>query len=320
MNSLQPLLAFSETAKRGGFAAAARELGTGPSTLAKAVARLEASLGLRLFHRTTRHVSLTSDGERLFERCQRVLAELEEMQSEAAGSRAEPSGTLRIDMPIVFGRKVVLPVLAALVERHPGLAIDARLSDAYADLVKDRLDLAIRVGDLSDSTLVARRFAIQQLIVVAAPGYLRRAGTPRTLAELAPHRHIVFRLPGRGTDRTLQFTAKGRTVTLQPSPGLRFNDGEAMVEAAALGLGVAQVPDYMVTSEIAAGRLVEVLQAFRPPAMPIHVVIPANRMVPARVRVVLDALLAAGAPSTPPAAQAARRRSTRSGAGARRER
>ena len=307
MNSLQPLLAFSETAKRGGFAAAARELGTGPSTLAKAVARLEASLGLRLFHRTTRHVTLTSDGERLFERCQRVLAELDEMQCDAAGTRGEPSGTLRIDMPIVFGRKVVLPVLAALVERHPGLAIDARLSDAFADLVKDRLDVAIRVGDLSDATLVARRFATQQLVVVAAPGYLRRAGTPRTLADLAPHRHIVFRLPGRGTDRALQFNAKGRTVTLQPSPGLRFNDGEAMVEAAALGLGLTQVPDYMVTSEIAAGRLVEVLKAFRPPAMPIHVVMPANRMVPARVRVVLDALVAAGTQPAKPAPPARRR-------------
>ena len=292
MHGLQSLLAFSETAKRGGFAAAARELGTGPSTLAKAVARLEASLGLRLFHRTTRHVSLTSDGERLFERCQRVLAELEEMQSEAAGTRAEPSGTLRIDMPIAFGRKVVLPVLAALVERHPGLSIDARLSDAYADLVKDRLDLAIRAGELDDSTLVARRFASQQLILVAAPAYLRRAGTPRTLDALSAHRHIVFRLPTRGVDRPQQFSVKGRSVALQPPPVLRFNDGEAMVEAAALGLGLTQVPDYMVADAIASGRLVEVLKPLRPPAMPIHAVMPANRMVPARVRVVLDALVA----------------------------
>jgi DNA-binding transcriptional LysR family regulator len=309
MHGLQSLLAFSETAKRGGFAAAARELGSAPSTLAKAVGRLEASLGLRLFHRTTRHVSLTSDGERLFERCQRVLAELEEMQSEASGARAEPSGTLRIEMPIVFGRKVVLPVLAALVERHPDLSIDARLSDAYADLVKDRLDIAIRIGELNDSTLVARPFASQQLIVVGAPAYLERAGTPRTLDDLAAHRHIVFRLPSRGVDRPQQFSVKGRSVSRQPPPGLRFNDGEAMVAAAALGLGLTQVPDYMAVDAIASKRLVEVLKGFRPPAMPIQAVMPANRMVPARVRAVLDALVAdRDAPATPAKARPRARR------------
>jgi len=310
MNSLQPLLAFSETAKRGGFAAAARELGTGPSTLAKAVARLEASLGLRLFHRTTRQVTLTGDGERLFERCQRVLAELDEMQSEAAGARAEPRGTLRIDMPIVFGRKVVLPVLARLLERHPELSIDARLSDAYADLVKDRLDLAIRAGDLTDSTLVARRFASQQLVLVAAPSYLARHGVPRTLKDLATHRHIVFRLPGRGADRPQQFSTKGRAVTLRPE-GLRFNDGEAMVEAARLGLGITQVPDYMAADALAGGRLVELLKPHRPAVMPIHAVMPANRLVPARVRVVLDALAELGAAERLPARPKRRREPTR---------
>ncbi len=290
MHGLQPLLAFSETAKRGGFAAAARELGTAPSTLAKAVARLETTLGLRLFHRTTRQVSLTGDGERLFQRCQRVLAELEELQSEAAGARAAPSGTLRIDMPIVFGRKVMLPLLARLVQQHPGLELDVRLSDAFVDMVKDGIDVAVRVGDLQDSTLVARRFASQQLMLVAAPSYLSRHGTPRVLEDLAAHRHILFRMPGSGRDRPQQFSVKGRTVALQPAQGTRFNDGEAMVQAAVLGLGLAQVPDYMVADAVAAGRLIEVLPQHRPPSMPIHAVMPGNRMVPARVRVLLDAL------------------------------
>lgn len=290
MHGLQALLAFSETAKRGGFAAAARELGSTPSTVAKAVGRLEASLGLRLFHRTTRQVSLTVDGERLFRRCQRVLAELEELQSEAAGARAAASGTLRIDMPIVYGRKVILPLLARLKSEHPALELDVRLSDAYADLVKDGIDVAIRAGELDDSTLVARRFASQQLILVAAPSYLREHGTPRTLDALAGHRHILFRLPGRGRDRPQQFSADGRIVVLRPAEGSRFNDGEAMVQAAALGLGLTQVPDYMAAEEIAAGRLVEVLPRHRPRPMPIHAVMPGNRMVPRRVRVLLDAL------------------------------
>jgi DNA-binding transcriptional LysR family regulator len=308
MHGLQTLLAFSETAKRGGFAAAAREVGTSPSALAKSVARLEASLGLRLFHRTTRQVSLTADGERLFQRCQRVLAELEELQSEAAGSRAAPSGILRIDMPIVFGRKVMLPILARLVEQHPGLEIDARLSDSFVDLVKDGVDVAIRVGELQDSSLAAKRFARQVLVLVAAPGYLARAGTPRSLDALAAHRHILFRMPGSGRDRPQQFSVNGRTAALHPARGLRFNDGQAMVQAALLGLGVAQVPDNMVDDELAAGRLVEVLPRHRPPAMPIHAVMPGNRMVPARVRALLDALDAHAGHTSPPArARSARR-------------
>src|ERR1043165_8746075 len=131
MRGLHRLLAFAETAKRGNFAAASREIGCTPSTLAKAVSRLEAQLGVRLFHRTTRQVTLTDDGERLFARCQRVLAELELLQEEASGAREEPSGTLRIDMPVPFGRVVMLPLLARLAAVHPRLAIDARFSDLY---------------------------------------------------------------------------------------------------------------------------------------------------------------------------------------------
>ena len=296
MQGLQQFLAFAETAKHGSFAAAARELGSSSSTLAKAVGRLEASLGLRLFHRTTRQVSLTPDGERLFHRCQRVLAEVEELQSEAAGVRAAPSGTLRIDMPIVFGRRVMLPLLAKLVQRHPELQLDARLSDGYVDLVKDGIDVAIRTGQLNDSSLVARRFAKQDLVMIASPAYLRRRGTPSAPDELAAHDAIVFRLPTSKRDRPWQFRVRGRLLELHPQARLRFNDGEAMVRAAQLGLGLAQVPDYMTSDDIAARRVVEVLPDFRPPSMPIYAVMPANRMVPVRVRALLDALeqLAAG--------------------------
>lgn len=290
MHGLTTLLAFSETAKRGGFAAAARELGTAPSTLAKAVARLEARLGVRLFHRTTRQVALTADGERLFQRCQRVLAELEELHNEAAGTRAEPSGTLRIDMPIVYGRRVVMPVLARLVEQHPAVSLDARLSDSYVDLVKDGIDVAIRVGALQDSSLVARRFGSQTLKLVASAPYLERHGTPKTLRDLAAHRHVLFRLPSTGRDRPQQFSVRKRMVSMQPERGERFNDGETMVQAAEMGLGLTQVPNYMVDDQLADGRLVEVLAAYRPPVMPIHAVMPAHRQVPARVRALLDLL------------------------------
>lgn len=290
MQGLQPLLAFSETAKHGGFAAAARALGTDPSTLAKAVGRLETSLGLRLFHRTTRQVRLTGDGEELFERCQRVLSELDELQSAAAGNRTQISGALRVNMPIVYGRKVILPVMANLIKKHPGLTLDVRLTDAYVDLVRDSIDVAIRVGSLSDSSLVATRIDGQQLILVAAPQYLRQHGTPANIKDLAQHQHVVFRLPTSGRDRPQQFRVRGRAQTLEPARSNRFDDGEAMVRAAVLGLGLTQVPDYMAEDELADGRLVEVLPQLRPAVMPIYAVVPGKRMVPARVRALLDAL------------------------------
>ena len=195
MQGLQQFLSFAETAKHGSFAAAARELGSAPSTLAKAVSRLEAALGVKLFHRTTRQVSLTPDGERLFHRCQRVLAEVDDLQAEAAGTRAAPSGSLRIDMPIVYGKRVLLPLLSRLLERHPALQLDVRLEDSYVDLVRDGFDMAVRVGSLRDSSLVARRFASQSLLLAASPAYLERHGTPRTIEQLSGHAATVFRQP-----------------------------------------------------------------------------------------------------------------------------
>ena len=290
MAGLQQYLSFAQTARRGSFAAAARDLGCTPSTLAKSVARLEATLGVQLFHRTTRQVSLTPDGERLYRRCERVLAEAEDLQAEAAGVRAAPSGTLRIDMPIAYGRLVVMPVLARLAHAHPELHLDVRLQDAYADLVRDGLDIAIRVGALQDSRLVARRIDWQQLIVVASPGYLERHGTPQRIDELSRHQTIVFRMPSSGRNRAWQLRAGRRNVELHLEHRTQVNDGDGMVAAAVLGLGVMQIPDYMVAGEIARGALVEVLQAHRPAPMPVSAVVPSLRLMPPRVRLVLDAL------------------------------
>lgn len=290
MSGLQQFLAFAQTARRGSFAAAARDLGSSPSTLAKGVARLEAQLGVKLFHRTTRQVSLTPDGERLYRRCERVLAEVEDLQAEAAGVRAAPSGTIRIDMPIAYGRRVVMPLLAQLLHRHPQLQLDARLQDAYADLVRDGLDLAIRVGALQDSRLVARRIDRQQLIMVASPDYLQARGTPQRLEDLSSHHTVVFRMPSTGRNRPWQLRDGRRPVELQLEHRTQVNDGDGMVAAAALGLGLTQIPDYMVADELASGALVEVMQSFRPAPMPISAVTPSLRLMPPRVRLLLDAL------------------------------
>ena len=290
MNGLQPLIAFSRTARLGSFAIAARELGCAPSTLAKSVSRLEQSLGVKLFHRTTRQISLTPDGEHLFLRCERVLAEVEELQAEAAGSRSTVSGTLRLDAPVTYGRCVLIPLLARLLQAHPQLELDLRLRDSFSDLAREGLDAAIRVGALGDSSLVARRFDWQQLVLVASPSYLAARGKPEDLASLREHSTIVFRMPSSGKGRVWQFGGKCGAETWVPAARIQVNDGEGMVAAAAAGLGLTQVPDNLVAAELASGVLVELLPECRPPVMPISVVMPSGRLQPPRVRALIEAL------------------------------
>ena len=290
MQGLQQLLAFAQTARRGSFAAAARDLGGSPSTLAKSVGRLEAGLGVKLFHRTTRQVSLTADGERLFHRCERVLAEFEELQADASGARAAPSGCLRVDLPIFYGRRFVLPLLAALQQTHPALSFDVRLQDGVADLVRDGIDLAVRTGELRDSTLVARRIDTQQLVMVASPAYLSAHGTPRRIEDLGGHRAVVFRMPASGRNRPWQLRQGRRTLETHPVQAVQLSDTEALASAALLGMGLCQLPDHVVDDHLAQGSLTEVLADCRPPAMPISAVVPSNRLVPPRVRVLLAAL------------------------------
>ena len=297
MQGLQQLTAFAATARHGGFALAARESGVAPSTLAKAVARLERTLGLRLFHRTTRQVRLTADGERLFERCQRVLAELAALQAEASGARAVIGGELRLAAPVLYAKRHVLPRLARLREQHPQLRFDVRLSDSFADLLQQGIDLAVRIGPLHDSALVARRIDSQHLVLCASPAYLARHGAPRRIEDLPRHDAIVFRLPSSGRERPWQFRQRGGIIELQPARALLLSDTEALAEAAKLGAGLCQLPDNVVDRELASGELVELLPASRPPPMPIHLVHPSGRLVPARLRVALDAL---GAPRSRP--------------------
>jgi DNA-binding transcriptional LysR family regulator len=290
MQGLQQFIAFAQTARHGGFAAAARAQGVAPSTLAKAVGRLEAALGVKLFHRTTRQVTLTPDGERLFHRCQRVLDEVESLQADASGTRVAPSGVLRIDLPVYYGKRFVMPLLAPVIAQYPGLQMDIRLTDVQVDLVREGVDLAVRIGQLRDSTLVARRVDQQGLALCASARYLARRGTPRRVEDLAAHDAVVFRLPSTGRDRPWQFRQRGVPLELSPPPRVRVNETESLLEALKLDLGLCQVPDLLARDELARGELVEVLPGLRPPAMPIHLVYPSSRLLPSRVKVVIEAL------------------------------
>lgn len=292
MAGLQAFVAFSEAARQGGFAGAARELGVSPSAVAKNVARLEADLGLRLFHRTTRKVALTSEGRELFERCRRIVEEIDALRDDAAGARVEPSGTLRLNVPITFGKRVIVPKLAALVRRHPKVMLDVSFSDRYADLVSEGLDASIRVGPLADSSLVARPFARQTMVVCAAPAYLRQHGTPRSPEALSRHRCLVSRMPTSKRLRAWTFLRDDTAAELAPRPAAVFDDGEAIVAAAAAAMGIAQVPDYMAADALDRGELVEVLKRYRPAPLPIAIVYPSARRVTPRLKALIEALTA----------------------------
>jgi len=194
----------------------------------------------------------------------------------------------------------MLPLLARLAAEHPGLAIDARFSDRYADLVRDGIDVAIRTGTLDDSSLVARPFGKQELLLFAAPAYLERAGTPENLAALSQHTAVVFRVPSSGRQRKWQLRTGSRDVDMLPPSRICVDDGDALVRAAVLGMGIGQVPHYMVAEPIARGRLIELLPQHRPLPMPIAAVMPSGRMVPTRVRALLE-LVARNAGALPPA-------------------
>lgn len=290
MSSVRLLIAFTETARRGGFAAAARELGLSASAVAKAVGRLEQQLGVRLFHRTTRRVGLTQEGEVLFERCRRVLDELDAIELSAAQSGSSATGVLRLDVPVSYGKQRIVPAVAGLAATHPALRVELRLSDQYADLIGSGIDAAVRIGEVDDSRLVARRIDRQYLGVYGAPALLARHGRPAHPREVAAVPCVAFRLPHTGRLRPWAFRLDGAPFTL-PGPGPHAcNEGEALVEAACAGLGLVQVPDYIAADAVRSGRLEEVLADFRAEPTPISIVFPSNRQVPLRLRLLIDRL------------------------------
>ncbi len=290
MTSLDLIVSFASAARHASFARAARELGLSPSGVAKNIARLEGQLGMRLFHRTTRQVTLSQDGEDIYARCQRILDDVESLETAATQARSGMRGTLRIDMPVTYGRQVVLPVLMTIMARHPALKIDARFSDQVVDIVKEGLDAAVRIGPLADSGLAGRQFDQQFVWTYASPDYLARHREPGSPDELTKHTCLLFRLPSSGRDRPWHFRSGKRNFSLTPESGMRLGDGEALVQAAAAGLGLLQVPTYLAEHEVKRGRLVEILQGYRPAPLPISLVYPSHRHIPLRVRALADAL------------------------------
>jgi DNA-binding transcriptional LysR family regulator len=282
------LRSFVEVVESGGFNRAARRLGVSKSIVSRRIARLEADLDTRLLNRTTRGISPTEAGLELKARGERILTELDEAREAVARQAGGLIGRLRLSAPLSFGVRHVAPVLAQMAQRHPRLEIDVSYSDRIVDLIGERFDAAIRIGTLSDSSLVARRIAPVRAVLVASPDYLARHGRPATPADLAAHECLIYT---GSTVADWQFLAGKRSISIRPAGRLRSDSGDAILQWAIAGLGVAEGPSFLVAEAIERGSLEPLLQDYARPEYGIYLVRPPGSYVPAKVRVLTDTLV-----------------------------
>jgi DNA-binding transcriptional LysR family regulator len=286
MDRLDAMHAFVAVADLQGFAPAARKLGLSPSAVTRLVAGLEERLGARLLQRTTRQVTLTDAGSRYLERARRILADLEEAEGSVEGERSRPGGRLVISAPVGFGRLHVSPVLSAYLQRYPDVSAELRLADRVINLVEEGVDLAVRIGHLPDSTLVARHVGEMRRIVVASKDYLEARGEPKHPAELSAHQTIQFGAMTAPSD--WRFVDDGSEIRISPAARLTTNSADAAIQHAEAGGGVTRVMAYQAAASLKAGRLKIVLEKFEMPPLPIHIVYPTSRLLSAKVRTFID--------------------------------
>jgi len=278
--------AFVAVVDARGFAPAAQRLGISPSVVTRLVARLEHQLGIRLLQRTTRSVTLTDAGTRYLERARRVLAELEEAEESAAAERARPTGRLVVSAPAMFGRLHVSPLMCRYLNLNPDVVGELTLSDRMMNLVEDGIDLAVRIGHLADSTLIARPAGTTRRVLVGSPSYLARRGVPSSPLDLAGHQTIQFRPLATVTDWS--FREGGRELRVPLASHYSTNSADAALWHAEHDGGLTFALSYQVVDAVNAGRLRIVLEAFEPAPLPIHFVYPSSRLLSAKVRTFVE--------------------------------
>ncbi|SNT53688.1 transcriptional regulator, LysR family [Tardiphaga sp. OK246] len=285
---------FVSAARLGSFTQAAERLGITKSAVGKSIARLEERLGFKLFHRTTRLMRLTGDGEAYLAACAAAMDEITAAQAALSSSNRVLSGRLHINMPVAFGRRVLLPILIEISQPHPGLSLTLTFTDATSDLLQEDVDLAVRFGALKDSgNLIARHLVTQERVICAAPSYLQRHGEPMTLEDIRSHRCIVG--SPKGPPLTWQVRDGELEKRITPPSTHLVGDGEAMVDAAIGGLGICQVPISLVRDHLERGTLQRVLKDLSTVSVDIHAVWPRQAQLSPRVRYVVDQLVAAAA-------------------------
>ena len=286
MDRIDAMQAFVAVADLQGFAPAARKLGLSPSGVTRLIAALEQRLGARLLQRTTRSVTLTDIGTRYLERARRILADVEEAEGSAQDERTRPSGRLVVSAPVGFGRLHVSPVMSAYLKRYLEVSAELRLADRMVNLVEDGIDLAVRIGHLADSSLVARHVGEMRRIVVASSGYLQQRGEPNTPEAIASHETIQFGAMTAAPD--WRFVEDGREIRVACTPRFTTNSADAAIQYAEQGGGLTRVLAYQAADAIKGGRLRVVLAQFEQPPLPIHIVYPTSRLLSAKVRTFID--------------------------------
>ncbi|AZF10871.1 Transcriptional regulator, LysR family [Pseudomonas sp. R2-37-08W] len=290
LDRLTGLIAFARTASLGSYTAAARDLSVSPSAVSKSVQRLEEHLGLRLFSRTTRSLTLTPEGRELYERALRVIREIEDIEQTAVASRGEPSGTLKVTAPLPIGVNILAPALPAFRERYPKLAVDLRLGDHFADIIEQGIDVAIRVGNLADSRLVSKPLGPHRICTFASPGYLARKGKPRNIDDLVNHDCINFRYQSSGQALRWPFQVGERVVEITPDATMTIDVSDAVAMTLAAGGGIGISPTYVAAPYVLRGELVPVFPEYAVDRFVITALWPESRRGNPNVKVFVDFL------------------------------
>ncbi len=286
MDKLTSMRVFCRVANFGNFSQAARELRISPAMTTKHIASLEGQLNVRLLNRTTRKVSLTEAGERYLQLCQSLLCDIEEGEASLSEQNQHPGGILKLTAPLDFGVLRLAPVVASYLNSYPDVCIDIDYQDRKINLVEEGIDIAIRIGTLPDSSLVAVSLMETPLICCASPAYLEQNGYPTHPADLRQHNCLTYRYSSNNND--WHFSKASETVSIKVYGRLNANNGRTMVAAAVLGVGIIYKPLFMVQDHIDRGELVAVLEQYECPHQGIYAVYPHRRFLPAKIRTFID--------------------------------
>lgn len=286
MDKLRAMKTFVRIVDRGSLTAAAESLATSLPSVVRSLAALEDAVGVRLLARTTRRIALTDEGREYYQRCRRVLDDVAEADGAMRARRTAPRGRLTLTAPVQFGRMHMAPLVLDFLQRYPALQIDVRLLDRVVDLVEEGIDAALRIGRLPDSSLVAIPVGQTRRVVCASPAYLKRAGTPKTPADLAAHRCVSFTGVAPGNEWSL--VVDGATTRVPVAPALVSNQIDLALDACQRGVGLGQFLCYQVQPPLDRGKLKRVLAAHEPAPMPIQLVYPGTRLLSSNVRAFID--------------------------------
>ncbi|WP_323140017.1 LysR substrate-binding domain-containing protein [Massilia phyllosphaerae] len=288
MNKLQAMEVFVQVVDAGSFTRAAEMLQLPKATVSTLVQSLETALSAKLLHRTTRMVTVTTDGAAYYERCIRILSDVRDAEESLSRTRLSPSGRLRVDMATGLASEILIPALPAFFERYPDILMELGSTDRPVDLIEEGVDCAIRGGDLFDDSLIARRVGVINFVTAASPDYIARHGMPRHPRELDRHRCVNYFSAKTGKTYDWDFQRGDETIEI-PMPGvIALNDSNAYVRAGLAGLGIIQMADYLLEKHVAGGGLVRVLGDWASKPLPVHIVYPQNRHMSAKVRVFVE--------------------------------